>query len=367
MIYSVWPLFLTQVLGANKTAVGLIDGLGDMVVSVSSAVAGYMSDRIRKRKVFVWMGYCFGALARIGYAISPTWTAVIPFRILDRSGKVRSSPRDAIVSDISTRTDRGTHFGFMRAMDNAGALVGVLLSLLLIHFLPLRTIFLIAAVPSVFAVALVFFAIREKGPAAGTIFRGIRFHDVSGNLWLFTVSSALLELGGFSYSFLLLAATSLGFATGTVPLLYLLFTLVAALVSVPVGRLADRLGRKPLLYASFLAWAAVLGIFLFLRHPAAIVAAFALYGLHKGALDPVQKTFAAELAHKDYVASTLGGFQLVIGLMSLPSSLLAGLLWDRLGLSAPFFLSIVLTVLSLLLLIFVEEKRKKLQPIPPYV
>jgi len=125
-----------------------------------------------------------------------------------------------------------------------------------------------------------------------------------------------------------------------------------------VGRLTDRLGRKPLLFASYLAWAGVLAVFLFLQHPAAIVASFALYGLHKGALDPVQKTFAAELAQKDYVASTLGGFQLVIGLMSLPSSLIAGILWDRVSLTTPFLFSLSLTALSLLLLLFVKEKSR---------
>ncbi len=356
MIFSVWPLFLTQVLGANKTAVGLIDGLGDMVVSVSGAVSGYLSDRIRKRKVFVWMGYGFGTVARIGYALAPTWLLVIPFRILDRSGKIRSSPRDAIVSDLSTPGNRGSHFGFMRAMDNVGALVGITLSLLLIRFLPMRTIFLLAAIPSVAAALLVFFSIKEKGMHSGTLFRGIRFGDVSPNLRLYTVASALLELGAFSYSFLLLAANTLGFATGDVPLLYLLFTLVAAIVSVPVGRLADRIGRKPLLFSSYLSWAAVSAIFLFARHPLLLVAAFALYGFHKGALDPVQKTFAAELAPQDYVASTLGGFQLMIGMMSLPSSLIAGVLWDRYGLQAPFLFSLVLTFLSFLCLLFVGER-----------
>ncbi|MFA6038656.1 MAG: MFS transporter [Candidatus Peribacteraceae bacterium] len=356
MIYSVWPLFLTQVLGANKTAVGLIDGLGDTVVSVSGAVSGYLSDRIRKRKVFVWMGYGFGTVARIGYALAPTWLLIIPFRILDRSGKIRSSPRDAIVSDLSTHENRGSHFGFMRAMDNMGALVGITLSLILIRFLPLRTIFLLAAIPSVAAALLVFFSIKEKGMHSGTLFRGIRFGDVSPNLRLYTLASALLELGAFSYSFLLLAANTLGFATGEVPLLYLLFTLVATIVSVPAGRLADRFGRKPLLYASILSWIAVGVIFLVFRHPLILISAFAFYGLHKGALDPVQKTFAAELAPKEYVASTLGGFQLMIGMMSLPSSLIAGVLWDRYGLQAPFLFAIILTTLAFLLLLFVKEQ-----------
>ena len=125
MIFSVWPLFLTTVLGANMSMVCLIDGLGDAVVSFSQAFSGYLSDRLKKRKVFVWMGYLFGAIARVGYTLAPTWGWVIPFRILDRSGKIRGAPRDAIISDLSTRENRGTHFGVLRAMDNAGAVVGM--------------------------------------------------------------------------------------------------------------------------------------------------------------------------------------------------------------------------------------------------
>ncbi|MDD5751797.1 MAG: MFS transporter, partial [Candidatus Peribacteraceae bacterium] len=114
MIFSIWPTFLTEILGANKTIVGLIDGFGDAMVSIAQAVSGYVSDKIRKRKVFVWMGYLFGGIAKVGYSLAPTWHWVMPFRILDRSGKMRGAPRDAIVSDLSTVQNRGRHFGILR-------------------------------------------------------------------------------------------------------------------------------------------------------------------------------------------------------------------------------------------------------------
>lgn len=363
MIFSVWPLFLKNVLGANMTVIGIIDGLGDAVVSLSQALSGYVSDRLQKRKIFVWMGYLFGGIARIGYAFAPTWGWVIPFRVLDRSGKMRGSPRDALISDVSTRKNRGTHFGVLRAMDNLGAVVGVIVSVILLNRFGLayRTVFLIAAIPSVLAVALILLLIRER-QTSGPLFRGMRMSDINGNLKLYVFLSALFELGSFSYSFLLLAAVDFGFGEGTVPLLYLLFSMTAALVSLPVGRLADRVGRKPLLLTAFLAWALVASCFLLpVRNTAVTIAAFVLYGLSKGALDPVQKTLAAELAPKNYVASTLGGFQLILGFMSLPASFIAGSLWDKYGLGSAFLFSLVLTSLAGFLLLFIRETN---EPIP---
>ena len=126
MIYPIWPVFVTSFAGANVEVLGLIDGLGDAVVNSSQAASGYVSDRIGKRKIFVWLGYLFGASSRIGYALSTMWQHLIPFRILDRSGKIRGSPRDAIIADISTDQNRGRNFGLLRTMDNLGAVFGIL-------------------------------------------------------------------------------------------------------------------------------------------------------------------------------------------------------------------------------------------------
>lgn len=361
MIFSVWPLFLTQVLGANMAVVGFIDGLGDTIVSISQAVSGYLSDRIRKRKIFVWMGYLLGGIARIGYALAPSWQWIIPFRILDRSGKMRGAPRDAMLSDVSTRENRGRHFGILRAMDNAGAVVGIILSILLIERIGYSSLFLTAAVPSILAVLLVLTFVRES-TSSTRIFKGVRLTDFTHDLKLYTILSALFSLGNFSYSFLLLVARQAGFTVGSIPVLYLLFTLMAALFSLPFGKLADKFNRKAVLLCSFILWAGVSTLLLLSHSTTAIIVSFVLYGLHKAAHDPVQKAFAAELAPKDFVASTLGGFQMVIGLCSLPASLMAGLIWDRIGMMMPFLLSLILTVFSSFLLLFVTEGKKSRRP-----
>lgn len=358
MVFSVWPIYVTHVLGASATVLGLIDGIGDAVVSFSGAIAGVVSDRYGKRKVFVWTGYAFGFLARIGYAFAPTWRWAIAFRIIDRSGKIRSAPRDAIISDLSTRGDRGTHFGILRSMDNLGAVVGILCAIGLARWMEYRTMFLLAAIPSLLASALVLSAVREKA-ASPTAVRPIRLSGLGRNLWLFIILSAVADLGAFSYSFLLLASHESGIADLSVPLLYLLYNAVAALWSLPAGELADSVGRKPVLLFSYACWA--MTALLFILHngaPLAVTLAFISYGLYKGGIDTVQKTMTAELAPKGHEASVLGGFSLILGAVSLPASVIAGVLWDRVGPTAPFFVALTLVACAMVLLPFVRERRE---------
>ena len=356
IIYPIWPLFVTVILGANMAALGFIDGLGDAIVSISQAISGYASDRMRRRKVFIWTGYLFGALSRVGYAFSTIWQQLIPFRILDRAGKIRGAPRDAIIADISTRENRGGNFGFLRAMDNLGAVCGIVTSILLLELVGYRNLFLLATIPSAMAVFLILFAVKERKPADTRIFKGFSLRSLDRNLKLFLLLSAIFALGSFSYSFLLMYAKAFGFQTALVPVLYLIFTAVAALFSLPFGRLADRIGRKSVLLLAYLFWGLVCVSFIFIQSYVAVALTFVVYGLHKGALEPVQKSLVSELAPKERRASILGAFQMVIGLSALPASLIAGILWDRIDMFVPFYFSLVLTILSAILLLFISEK-----------
>jgi MFS family permease len=357
IIYPIWPLFVTNILRANMAALGFLDGLGDALVSLSQAASGYFSDRIKKRKIFIWTGYLCGSFSRLGYALSSIWPHLIPFRILDRVGKIRSAPRDALIADISRNETRGRNFGLLRTMDNAGAVIGILICIAFVNLLGFKLLFALAAIPSLIGALLIVLNIKEKKSAGVKIYKGISFKDINKNLRLYMFLNALYALGAFSYSFLLVYAKNFGFKVGFVPVLYLIYTASASIFSLPFGKLSDKIGRKPVLMLAYLFWAGVcLGIIVS-RSPVLIVGLFVLYGIHKAALDPVQRTLVCELSPLSFRASCLGGFQMVIGLCAFPASLVAGFLWDRVGMFAPFFLSLGLTALASVLLVFVKESR----------
>jgi MFS family permease len=366
IIYPIWPLFVTSVLGANMAVLGFIDGLGEAIVSISQAVSGYISDRIRRRKVFVWLGYLMGSGSRIGYAFATLWQHLIPFRILDRAGKIRSAPRDAIIADISEQSNRGRHFGLLRMMDNLGAVFGITVCILFFKLLGYQKLFLLAAIPSLLGALLIISRIKEQLDVERKIYKGLSFKDIDRNFTLFLILSGIFALGSFSYSFLLIYAKEFHVHVGFVPVLYLVFSAVASLCSWPFGRLADRIGRKPVLGLSFLLWALVCLSILLARNYVTFVVTFILYGMHKGALEPVQKTLVSELAPEGYRASSLGGFQMVVGLCAFPASLLAGIFWDQINLQAPFCFSLCLTITATALLFFVKEHKgeeKQLQSV----
>ena len=355
IIYPVWPLFVTEILGANMAVLGFLDGLGEALVSLSQAASGYVSDRIKRRKIFIWTGYLCGSLSRAGYALSGLWPQLIPFRILDRVGKIRSAPRDALIADATTEENRGRTFGLLRTMDNLGAVCGILLCMVLLPLLGYRLLFALAALPSLAGALLILLMIREDKGSGRKIFKGLSFRDIGPSLRLYMLLSGLFALGAFSYSFLLIYAKRFGFKTAFIPVLYLTFTATASLLSLPFGRLSDRIGRKRVLILSFLFWAAVCVGLLTVRRLLFLPLIFVLYGAHKAALDPVQKTLVCELSPLSFRASCLGGFQMVIGLCALPASLMAGWLWEHAGLFAPFYLSLGLTAVAAFLLLFVKE------------
>lgn len=359
MIYPIWPLFVTIALGADKSILGFIDGLGDAIVSLSQAASGYASDKIRKRKVFVWSGYLFGAASRIGYAFSTVWQHLIPFRILDRAGKMRGAPRDAIVADLSTKENRGRNFGILRAMDNLGAVCGIIVCIAFFGagLLGYTQLFLIAVVPSVIGALLIILLIREKRPSDTRLYKGLTLSRMNTSFKMFLLLSALFALGSFSYSFLLLYAAQFHVQGSFVPVLYLIFTAVASLFSFPFGRLSDKIGRKAVLTLSYVLWGLVCLSFVFVESFVAIILTFVLYGMHRGALEPVQKSFVSELAPAENRASGLGAFQLVTGLCALPSSVVAGVLWDQINFFAPFMFSLALTLVSVAMLPFVKEDK----------
>jgi MFS family permease len=282
---------------------------------------------------------------------------------------MRGAPRDAIIADISTDQNRGRNFGLLRAMDNLGAVCGVITCLVLVSLYTLDFVpqlLIIASVPSLIGATIVFIFIKDR--KTNKIYKGLSLKDLTPNFKLFLFLSSIFALGSFSYSFLLIYVRDLSLETTLLPmleiqiLLYLLFTVVASLTSLPFGWLADKAGRKTVLILSFVFWGLVCFSFPFATSIAPIAALFALYGLHKGAIEPSQKALVSELSPQGYRASTLGAFQMITGLCALPASLMAGVLWYALGSFVPFYLSLTLTIIASVLLLLIKENRKPAQP-----
>ena len=271
---------------------------------------------------------------------------------------MRGAPRDAMIADESTQANRGSRFGLLRTMDNLGSVLGVLFTIAFLGLLGYRKIFWLAAIPSIIAVILVMFIIKERKAPESKIFKGFSLKFLQRDFKLFLSLNAVFALGAFSYSFLLILAKNHGYRDVTIPILYLVFSAVASLFSLPFGKLADKIGRKKVMLVAFLLWVVVCLGAIFFTSIWIIPVIFVLYGLHRGALEPVQKTLASELAPVDYRASSLGAFQLITGFAALPASLGAGLLWVRFGDTIPFVVSLGLTVVAGLLLLFIRENNK---------
>ena len=358
IIAPLWPVFLKETLGAPFKVIGILDGFKESITSISQVFSGYLSDRLKKRKIFIWAGYLCGALSRVGYSISSHWGMLFPAIFLDRAGKMRDAPRDAMVADISTRQNRARNFGIIEAWDNAGAVLGILLSIWLITFLDLKTIFLIAAIPTLISVLLVILFIQDTRD--GNVFKDLAWKNLGRNFNLFTLSNIFFTLGFFSYSFLILYLKDQQFPLTSLPVFYLIFSLSASIFSGLSGKFADRFSRRLTLIISFTLWAVVTVAFIAMPALSWVSAGilFALYGMHKGALKPAQSAFVSESAPAEQRASILGFFKMITGLCALPASFIAGVLWDAYGPLAPFSFALAMTLLALFTMLMVQEPKE---------
>ena len=342
MTYPLLPLFLRSVLGASATAVGAIEGAAESTAALLKLASGWWSDRVPRRKPLVVAGYTIASLIRPLIGIARSVSQVLAIRVTDRIGKgIRTSPRDALIADSVDPSIRGRAFGFQRAADNAGAVVGPLLAFALLRWagLELRTVFLLTAIPGALAVATLLLGVKEvprsqPAPNAGenSDLRaplGRRFWTYLGVLLLFT-------LGNSTDAFLLLRAGQLGVAAALIPILWAMLHVVKSLSSTPGGILSDRAGRRPLILAGWLLYAAVYFAFGRAHAQWQAWALFAVYGLYFGLTEGVEKALVADLVAPDRRGAAFGWYNLAIGIGALPASLLFGAIWDRWGSTTAF-------------------------------
>jgi len=332
MIYPLLPAFLTKTLGAGPAAIGLIEGVAETTASLTKIGSGIWSDRVRRRKPLVVLGYAVAAIARPLVAFARVWTQVLAIRFVDRVGKgIRTSPRDALLADLVPAERRGRAFGLQRAMDNAGAFVGPLVAALLLKlaFVDERGVFLLAAVPGIAALIVLLVAVpdtRRLAPTpshAGTWSPG----PLPREFWRVVSVFAFFTLANSTDAFLLLRAQQAGLPTWQLPIFWSFFQGVKAATGVPGGALADRVGRVPAITMGWIVYAVAYAGFAFVARPLAVWGLVAFYALFSGLTEGSERAFVADLVPERLRGKAYGVFHAAIGVAALPASVLFGLLW----------------------------------------
>lgn len=363
MIYPLLPLFLAGVLGVSIPFIGLIEGVAESTASLMKVVSGWLSDRSKRRKPFVCVGYALSSVMKPLFAFSTTGWQVLLFRFGDRVGKgIRTSPRDAMIADISPEREKGKSFGFHRAMDSLGAVFGPLAAFVLLPWFGgnLRWIFLLSFIPALAAVLVIFLFVREtdQDDSLSTEVSKIGSQGVrvlGPEYRYFVLIVCLFTLGNSSDAFLILRAKDLGLATATIPLLWLFFNGIYTICAIPGGMVSDRIGRKRVIFWSFLFYGVVyLGFALALR-PFHVWFLFALYGVYYGFSEGVLRAYVADLVTSRLRGTAYGIFHTASGIMAFPASLIMGILWQRFGVSWAFSFGAAMAFLSAVLLLWLPE------------
>jgi MFS family permease len=357
MIFSILPLFLTNVIGAGGFILGIIEGIAESTASILKLVSGWLSDKFGRRKVFVDIGYGFSTISKIIFALANSWPVVLLGRFADRAGKgLRTAPRDAIIAQYSIKKYRGKVFGFHRMLDTAGAVLGPLIVLLIFPFLGFRPVFWLAVIPAVFAVfvLLVYVKVKEKAESKEFFQQKIsyRFSTFSKNYRRFIYIAALFSITNFSYAFLLIRAQNLGAAVSLAILMYLLFNVSYLIFAMPVGWLSDKIGRKKTIVLGYIVFTLMCIGFAFATSYYWIFLLFPMYGLVMPVIEGVQKAFVSDLAPETKRGTALGIYNGVIGIALLPASLLAGALYQFVNPAAPFVFGIAVSLASSVLMIY---------------
>ncbi len=351
MMYPLLPLFLTSKLGAAPAIIGVIEGIAESTASLLKVVGGYWSDRVGARKPFAFFGYATAPLSRIILYLAVSWPLVLVSRVLDRIGKgIRTAPRDALIADSTIPEARGAAFGFHRALDTAGAAVGVVIAYLFLTAdqNDYANVFLWSIAPALLG-TLVLLGVKEQratpkpalASAQPLLLSPARmvaaWRTLPRKLKAFLLIALVFTLGNSSNQFLLLRADHLGLTPSLVILAYLLFNVVYAALSYPFGRLSDRIGRKTLLVIGYLFYSGVYLGFALIGDVAWIWSLFAAYGFYIALTEGVEKALVSDIAPPDLRATLIGLHATMLGIGLLPASALAGWLWGAFGAPAPFY------------------------------
>jgi len=358
LIHSLLPVFMVTGLGASMFLVGVVEGVAESTALIVKVFSGAISDYFGKRKGLAVLGYGLGALSKPIFALALTVNWVLAARFMDRIGKgIRGAPRDALVADLTPPEIRGAAYGLRQSLDTVGAFVGPLLAigLMLLWAGDFRMVFWFAVIPAVIAVLLLMFGVKE--PGTGTARRNpvspIRWktlRDFGGAYWWVVAAGGVFTLARFSEAFLILRAQQLGLPDTYAPLVLVTMNVVYALAAYPMGKLADRMSHRTLLGAGLVVL--ILADLVLAQAPglAMVAVGVALWGLHLGMTQGLLATMVAGAAPAHLRGTAFGFFNLASGIAMLIASVLAGLLWDKLGAATTFYAGAIFSLLAFMML-----------------
>ncbi len=366
----VLPLYLTLVLGFDKTFVGTTEGLVSASAAIFAVVGGYFSDKWKKQKSLIFSGYLLSMISRSLLAVITSGLGVVGLRLGDGIGKgVKDPPKDVLVAGDSKKT-RGRSFGIVRMLDTLGSVVGPLILFLLLYFFKdnphvYHYVLIFSAVPLIATLYITAAKLKDYSYVRPNQELEHSNNKLSGKLpksfFLFLVISLVFTLGNSSDAFLILRAQGVGFSIILIPIVIALFNLVYAGVSVPFGILSDKIGRAPTLLIGWAVYVLTYFGFAYVPHPAMIWVLYALYGVYFGATWGVAKAFLADIVGQEFRGRAFGIYGTTIGVATFFASLIAGFLWDKFGAQAPFYFGAGMAALAALLLVSFSKKLKSVQ------
>ena len=375
MVINILPLFLANVLGVQTSIIGLIDGIAEATASLLKMFSGWLSDRLGARKWLAVAGYGLSALVKPFFYLANTWGLVAGVRWADRIGKgIRTAPRDALVADSVTKEIRGLAFGFHRAMDTAGALIGILVAALVVWLAQknqlalsrstFQVIVLISLVPAFLAVLSLVIGARDVAVTGKRAAPKISLRSMGKPFIVFLVIVGIFTLGNSADAFLVLRAQNLGVSVTGILIMLAIFNLIYTLVSTPAGSLSDRIGRRRLIIGGWLIYALIYFGFALAKSAWQVWLLYAAYGLYYGLAYGSANAMVADLVPDHLRGTAYGTYNAVIGLLAFPSSLIAGILWQGVGSwsgwgpSAPFFFGGTLALVAALFMLFWMPKTR---------
>jgi MFS family permease len=356
MVFAVFPAFFVSVLKTGAASLGIVDGVAESVSNLFKIYSGNLSDRFQKRKPFIVAGYVLAVITRPFYIVFQTVAGALGLRVLDRVGKgLRDSPRDAVISLSVPKEELGRSFGYHRAMDTTGAIIGPLVAYLILRAYPLNfnAVFLTSFAVGIIALLTLFFisdiatnfAVKRHDFVAS-------WHGLPRRFKIFIFAILILSAGSLPVAVVLLKTQSIGLVIADIPLFYMVYNLSYAIFSLPAGRLSDRIGAPKVIAIGYILL--IISYFVIARVASswALAGGFLLFGLFPGLTDGVQRSLASQLSGEEFRGGAMGLLNAAYGLGALAAGIMGGILWQIYGSGVAFIAASCVVVVGLIFFSF---------------